>query len=64
MSDEKIATIITIVGIILAAVVACCAIPKPTGDSSVYEKYTEEMTEAGRHPNGEPIRDDERGNEP
>lgn len=64
MNDEKLGAIITIAGILLAAVVAYCAIPKPTGDSSVYEKYTEEMTEAGRHPNGEPIRDDERGNEP
>ena len=57
-SDEKISALITIVAIILAVVIAIWVIPEPTGDSSVYEQYTEEMTEAGRHPNGSPIGDE------
>ena len=58
MRDETIGIIIGVVTIILAAVVAICVIPEPTGDSSVYEQYTEEMTEVGRHPNGSPIGDE------
>ena len=56
MTDEKVAMLITVAGIILAVAVASCAIPEPTGDSSVYEQYTEEMREAGRYPNGVEIK--------
>ena len=48
MKDETIGLIIGLVMFILAAVAAIWIIPEPTGDSSVYEQYTEEMTEAGR----------------
>ena len=58
MSDEKVAILIAIVGMIMAVAVAIWVIPEPTGDSSVYEQYTEEMTEVGRHPNGSPIGDE------
>lgn len=58
MSDEKLGMILIVLGILIAAAVASGTIPEPTGDSSVYEQYTEEMTEAGRHPNGSPIGDE------
>jgi len=58
MRDETIGIIIGVATVILAATFAICIIPEPTGDSSVYEQYTEEMTEAGRHPNGSPIGDE------
>ena len=48
---------------ILAAVLAILLVPKPTGDSSVYEQYTEEMREAGRYPNGELIGSEEQQKE-
>jgi len=57
MKDETIGLIIGLVMFILAAVAAIWIIPEPTGDSSVYEQYTEEMREAGRYPNGEPLGD-------
>lgn len=58
MKDDTLGTILIIIVIVLAAAAAVLIVPEPTGDSSVYEQYTEEMTEAGRHPNGSPIGDE------
>lgn len=54
--DERLAAIITAISFIIALIVAVCAMPKPTGDSRVYDAYVEDMRQHGRKPNGEPIK--------
>ena len=56
MDEHMLGTVLIVVTVIIAFIVAVYSIPKPTGDSSVYDAYVEDMRQHGRKPNGEPIK--------